>query len=56
MYDVPGSLPERVWRMTRTTRVDGEVIARRAVVGVEELLEWVVDGDWRIQSPVRTWI
>jgi hypothetical protein len=39
MYDVPGSLPERVWLTTRTTGVDGEVIARRALVGVEELLE-----------------
>ena len=38
-YDVPGNLPEGVWLMTRMTRVDGEVIARRAVVGVEELLE-----------------
>ena len=39
MYDVPGSLPEGVWLMTRMTRVDGEVIARRAVVVVEEPLE-----------------
>ena len=38
-YDVLRSLPEVVWLMTRMTRVDGEVIARRAVVGVEELLE-----------------
>ena len=39
MYDVLRSLPEGVWLMTRMTRVDGEVIARRAVAGVEELLE-----------------